>query len=106
MVRLDDRVLEIEAPAGFYFDYLSRPDHVSDIEALAQQHLSRNFKLLVNQQMHTPVVAVDPSKERESNEAAAREAALGNPVVQAAVEILGGEVHDVRARRARHREAK
>ena len=103
---MGDKELEIEASNNFRHTYLSRSDHVSEIEELAGRFFDR--KLWVKVTMPTApqmAAAADGSaKKAKSSSAERAEAALGNPIVKAAVEILGGEVAEVRERRPRRRE--
>lgn len=94
-------VLTVCAPRGFYFDYLARRDHVEEIAALAAQYFGRALRV--------EVIALDGAPERkptapEPSPAELTEAALGNDTVKAAMQILGGEVQEVRSRGARRRE--
>jgi DNA polymerase III subunit gamma/tau len=101
--RLEEAVLEIDAPPGFRHDYLARRDHVTEVEDLARRFFRRDVRVAIR-----PKSAVNGNGATEGAEVESQAdlttAALGNPVVRAAVEILGGEVAEVRSRRPRRRE--
>ncbi len=104
LVKLDGPLLHIAAASGFRFDYLARRDHVSEIEDLAARFFGRELRLTVAAraaQSNAPatVAAAEPKIDLTA-------AALGNPAVRAAMEILGGEVAEVRARKPRRQEEK
>jgi DNA polymerase III subunit gamma/tau len=101
LASLDAKALRITAPRGFRFDYLNRRDHVGEIEELARRFFGRDLRLTVAEGAAAPTVAGRPEKPSSAELAAT---ALGNPAVRAAMEILGGEVAEVRERRTRRRE--
>jgi DNA-binding YbaB/EbfC family protein len=90
---------EVLAPRGFYYEYLARRDHVAEIEDLAGRFFKRALGVSVKQREAVAAgTASEAAKNPKPNEAELERAALGNPVVKAAMEILGGEVHTVRSR--------
>jgi DNA polymerase-3 subunit gamma/tau len=100
--RLDGAVLTLNVPRGYYYDYLAQRDHTQLVEELARRFFGRDLRVAVN--------AVDgedsdgvPGGSTESP-AALHAAALDNPAVRAAVDILGGQVQEVKARPRRGRE--
>jgi DNA polymerase-3 subunit gamma/tau len=103
MSRMDGNILEVQAPAGFRHDYLARRDHVAEVEDLVARFFQRPLRFVVQ-----PGTAKKNAAETQGNTAATKAdlttAAMGDPVVRAAVEILGGEVAEVRSRRSRRRE--
>ncbi len=99
--RLDGLRVAIEAPRGFRAVYLARRDHVAQIEELAARFFGRPMRVQVTAAESGS--AGEPDAPRPS--AAERtSAALQDPAVQAAVNILGGEIAEVRERRPRRRE--
>jgi DNA polymerase-3 subunit gamma/tau len=99
--RLEGVALEIDAPAGFRHDYLARRDHVSEIEELASRFFRREVRVLVRPKAVTNGNGSSGEEMKVESKADLTAAALGNPVVRAAVQILGGEVAEVRSRRPR-----
>jgi DNA polymerase-3 subunit gamma/tau len=104
MSRMEGSVLEIEAPAGFRHDYLARRDHVAEVEDLVGRFFHRPLRVVVQPGTAKKAAADEPPGEAATSAADLTTAALGDPVVRAAVEILGGEVAEVRSRRGRRRE--
>ena len=99
--RPEGQSMAIEAPRGFRADYLSRQDHVAQVEELAARFFGRPMRVRVTAADLAPAAA--PAPPRPST-AELTSAALLDPAVQAAVDILGGEVAEVRERRPRRRE--
>jgi DNA polymerase-3 subunit gamma/tau len=101
--RLDGPELALRVPKGYYYDYLAQRDHARLVEDLAARFFGRRVRVTVT--------AIDPSEQEAAASAVAaaspadlHAAALENPVVRAAVEILGGEVREVKSRTRRGRE--
>ncbi len=102
---LEGATLALAAPRGFRFDYLSRRDHVAELEEIAARFFARPMRLQLDvadgsSAADAPAAAAPPKR----TPAELASAALQNPAVKAAVEILGGEVAEVRERRPRRRE--
>jgi hypothetical protein len=101
--RLDGPVLTLNVPRGYYYDYLAQRDHAQLVEELARRFFGRDLRVAVN------AVEVEDSNgsagESPESPAALHAAALDNPAVRAAVEILGGQVQQVKARPRRGRES-
>jgi DNA polymerase-3 subunit gamma/tau len=99
---LDESVLTLNVPRGYYYDYLAQRDHTQLVEELARRFFGRDLRVTVN--------AIDAEKsspasaEPAESPAALHAAALDNPAVRAAVDILGGQVQEVKARPRRGRE--
>jgi DNA polymerase III subunit gamma/tau len=97
---LDGGALALVVPGGYYYDYLAQRDHTQLVEELARRFFERPLR-----------VTVQAAEVKESGAAAAtaespaamHAAALGDPVVRAAVEIFGGEVTEVKSRARRGR---
>lgn len=100
---LDEPALTLNVPRGYYYDYLVQRDHTQLVEELARRFFGRDLRVTVN------AVDVDaaaaPAAEPAESPAALHAAALDNPAVRAAVEILGGQVQEVKARPRRGRES-
>ncbi len=95
---VDGAVVALRVPAGHYHDYLAQRDHTQLVEDLAQQFFGRPLRVTV--QVATPAAA---AAEPTDSAADLQSAALGDPVVRAAVEIFGGEVQEVKSRARRTR---
>jgi len=95
---VDGPVLALRVPRGYYYDYLAQ--HTDLVQELAARFFGRSFRVTV-----TGTDAAEPERAAAEPEspAALQAAALGNPVVRAAVEILGGEVQEVKPRVRRER---
>jgi DNA polymerase-3 subunit gamma/tau len=93
----DGAVLALTVPGGYYYDYLAQ--HARQVEEMAQRFFGRAVRLTVSAIEAAPESTPAPPESA----AALHAAALGNPVVRAAVEILGGEVQEVRSRVRRER---
>ena len=95
----ESSTLALRVPAGYYYDYLAQRAHTGLIEDLAHRFFGRP--------MRVTVAAAEAGEEAAAsgteNAAGLHAAALGDPVVQAAVEILGGEVQEVKSRAQRRR---
>ncbi len=89
-------------PRGFRFDYLSRRDHLSLIEELAGRFFGRPIRITV--EVGEAANGGAPVEPPRASTAELTSAAMENPAVKAAVQILGGEVAEVRERRPRRRE--
>jgi DNA polymerase-3 subunit gamma/tau len=104
LFRLEGSALEIEAPAGFRHDYLARRDHVAELEDLARRFFGRELRVSVRPRSEANGNGAKRREERSESQADLTAAALGHPTVRAAVEILGGEIAEVRPRRPRRPE--
>ncbi|HEX7408976.1 MAG TPA: DNA polymerase III subunit gamma/tau [Candidatus Binatia bacterium] len=101
-VNCDGPELTLRVPQGYYYDYLAQRDHAGLVEDMARRFFGRPMRLTVK----TPEGAPEPAPAAPEPPAALHAAALGNPVVRAAVEILGGEVQEVKSRPRRERGSK
>jgi DNA polymerase-3 subunit gamma/tau len=99
VARLDEAVLALSVPHGHYYDYLAQREHTQLVEGLARRFFDRPLRVTVS----VAEAADEPAAAPVESPAALHAAALGNPVVQAAVAILGGEVQEVRSRERRER---
>ena len=97
---LDGGVLALSAPRGYYYDYLAQ--HTQLVQDLAASFFGRPQRVTVSA---AEVAAPSGESAAAESPAALHEAALGNPVVRAAVEILGGEVQEVKSRPRRQKGA-
>jgi DNA polymerase-3 subunit gamma/tau len=91
---LNDGAIRLRVPAGHFYDYLTSPTNLAVLKDLAQKFFARS--------MHVDVEAgiqdVSAPAAPEPTAAELHEAALKDPKVQAAMQILGGEVREVRKR--------
>jgi DNA polymerase-3 subunit gamma/tau len=89
--------LALNVPGGYYYDYLAQRNHTQLVEDLARRFFGRPLRITVS--------AAAPAQEQSSTPAESpavmQAAALDDPVVRAAVEILGGEVQEVKSRARR-----
>jgi DNA polymerase-3 subunit gamma/tau len=97
---LDGKDLVLAVPSGYYYDYLAQRDHARLVEELAQRFFGQPYRVRV-QIAETATTSAEPAAEVSNADLHAT--ALGHPVVRAAVEILGGEVREVRARTRREK---
>jgi len=97
----DGQAITLEAPRGFRADYLSRHDHVAQIESLAARFFGRPMRVRLSA---SDAAREAPAEPQRATAAELTNAALQDPKVQAAVSIFGGEVTEVRDRRPRRRE--
>jgi DNA polymerase-3 subunit gamma/tau len=93
----DGATLALRVPSGYYYDYLAQRDHTQLVEELAERFFGRPIRVTVTAAEAQQATA--PS--REESPTALHAAALGDPVVRAAVEIFGGEVQEVKSRARR-----
>ena len=93
----DGAVLALAVPDGYYYDYLRQ--HTRQVEEMAQRFFGRALRVTVS----VAEAAAAPGPAPPESAAAVHAAALENPVVRAAVEILGGEVQEVRSRPRREK---
>jgi DNA polymerase III subunit gamma/tau len=95
---LDGPVLALAVPRGYFHDYLVQRDHTQLLEELAARFFERPLRVIVK-----PAEAVEAASAPTTveNPAVLHAEALGDPVVRAAVEILGGEVQEVKSRARR-----
>jgi DNA polymerase-3 subunit gamma/tau len=100
--QLDVGGATLTVPRGFRFDYLSRRDHLALIEDLAARFFGRPLRVLV--EAGEAANGGAPPAPPKPSAAELASTAMQNPAVKAAVEILGGEVAEVRERRSRRRE--
>jgi DNA polymerase-3 subunit gamma/tau len=101
LTRLGGQDVAIEAPRGFRADYLSRRDHLAQIEELAARFYGRPMRVQVSA---SDAATAGSSEAPRATAAELTSAAMQDPAVQAAVSILGGEIAEVRERRPRRRE--
>jgi len=94
--RFDGDALELAVPAGYYYDYLAHRDHLKLVEDLAARFLGKPVRVSVTEGSLPPA----PTEEVAEKPTRAQQAAnvMAHPVVRAAVDILGGELHDVKTR--------
>jgi len=91
---LDGTVVALQVPRGYYYDYLAQRDHMQLVEELAR----RFFERPVAVKLTTSDVQAPATEAAPESPAALHAAALGNATVRAAVEILGGEVQEIKPR--------
>ena len=96
---LDGPHLTLSVPPGYYYDYLAQKDHTALIEDLARRFFGRPLRVAVNASTSEAGSAAPPGPHPADLQAVA----LNDPRVQAAVQILGGEVEQVKPRTRRQR---
>jgi DNA polymerase-3 subunit gamma/tau len=98
--QLDGDAIHLRVPAGHFYDYLSTPTNLNVVKELAQKFFARAMRVDVE----SHVAAAAEPEAPQPTAAELHEAALSDPTVQAAVQILGGEVQEVRARKRSRKE--
>ncbi len=101
---LGDKLLELEVQEGFRANYLKDPGHLTSIEALAGEFFGRPIRVVVRELARAESQAED--KGREPSAAERADAVMQHPTVKAAMDILDGELAEVRQRKARKRGGK
>lgn len=91
---LEGPEIRLQVPAGHFHDYLAEPAHLRELEALLGQFLDRSVRVVVEPMAADPSVA--PAAPPSTAEL--RRVAMENSTVQVAMEVLGGEIQDVRSR--------
>ncbi|HUI25685.1 MAG TPA: DNA polymerase III subunit gamma/tau, partial [Candidatus Kryptonia bacterium] len=97
VTRFENELLELAAPEGYYYDYLVHSDHLRTLEELVSRFVNRKVRVKITARAATVAPAAAEAIEKPSR---AQQAAnvMAHPVVRAAVDILGGELHEVKAR--------
>ena len=96
---LGEHSLSIAAPEGFRANYLRESTSSSALEELAGTFFGRRMRVtIVGQRREDPAAADGPTEPTPAERA---EAAMKNPAVQKTLEILDGELSEVRQRRPR-----
>jgi len=85
--------LVLAVPAGYFHDYLAQPEPIATTTELASRYFGRPMRVSVKAREDPAGTARAPTVRD------LRERALGDPIVQAAVEIFGGQLQEVRPRR-------
>ena len=98
--QINGDMIRLRVPSGHFYDYLSAPTNLNTVKDLAQKFFARAMQIGVEAYTAAPAPAAEP----EPTAAELHEAALSDPSVQAAVQILGGEVREVRPRRRPRKE--
>jgi DNA polymerase-3 subunit gamma/tau len=93
--QIDGDALRLRVPTGHFYDYLSAPVNLSTLKDLAQRFFTRALQVVVEPRAVEPDAPVEP----EPSAAELHDAALNDPSVKAAMEILGGEIQEIRQRR-------
>ncbi|HYD47566.1 MAG TPA: hypothetical protein VEB21_04430, partial [Terriglobales bacterium] len=91
--------LSLSVPKGYYLDYLGQRDHIALVEELASRYFGRPISVAVSASAPAPASAKPVEQGPSAAELHAQ--AADDPKVQAALEILGGEIREVRPRRRR-----
>ncbi len=85
--------LDLVIPSGFHHDYLARREHLLLVEELATRFYGRP----VRAGLHATAPAPRPQKVEPDKRELAKEV-LGDPAVKTVVDILGGEVQEIKTR--------
>ncbi len=88
-------VLQLAVPPGYLFDYLNQRDNADGIAELASHYFARSLRIAVVAAEPEPAASVPAELDAATRHARAME----DPAVRAAVEILGGQLQEVRARK-------
>ncbi|MCK6556359.1 DNA polymerase III subunit gamma/tau [Candidatus Binatia bacterium] len=97
---LEGPELALSVPSGYYYDYLAQRDHAQIVEDLARRFFGRSYRVSVRTSEAAPAA---PASGTAPTAADLHAAAMDHPAVRAAVEILGGEVHEIKPRGRRDR---
>jgi hypothetical protein len=87
--------LELEVPGGFHRDYLVRDEQMSLVENLASRFYGSPVRLSLREAARAEAPR---GKKQAAGEAKPRDL-LREPAVQAVIDILGGEVREVKSGR-------
>lgn len=93
---LDADVVPLAIAPGFFHDYLLRPESLAAVEELAARYFGRPLRFSVSALTEAAAAAQRPPTAAEM-----RARALEDPTVRAAVDVLGGQLQEVRPRRTR-----
>ena len=96
VVRFENGALSLSAPEGYYYDYLVHRDHLKTLEDLLSRFIDRPVRLNVAARAAATPEPVENSEKPSRAQQAAN--VMAHPVVRAAVDILGGELHEVKTR--------
>jgi DNA polymerase-3 subunit gamma/tau len=96
---LDEERLTLDVPQGYLYDYLAQQSHIQLLEDLAARFFGRPLRASIAPKETSP----QPDEEAPPSPAQLHKGAMENPVVQAAVQILGGEVQEVKSRARKER---
>ncbi|MBI3388516.1 MAG: DNA polymerase III subunit gamma/tau [Deltaproteobacteria bacterium] len=98
VARMTASMLEIAAPEGYYYDYLAHRDHLKLVEELAERFFGTPLRVMVT--ARRAAAAAPPVTDTADKPTRAQQTAtvMAHPLVKAAVDILGGELHEVKTR--------
>jgi DNA polymerase III subunit gamma/tau len=96
VARLGSGVLELAVPEGYYYDYLIHRDHLKIVEELAARFFGGDVRVIITAHK----VDAAPAAEQGEKVSRAQQAAsvMAHPAVRAAVDILGGELQEIKTR--------
>jgi DNA polymerase-3 subunit gamma/tau len=97
--RLDQERLTLNVPRGYLYDHLAQQSHIQLLEDLAARFFGRPLRASIVPRD----TSGSPEEEPPPSPAQLQKGAMQNPVVQAAVQILGGEVQEVKSRTRKER---
>jgi len=98
---IDGNQLKMAAREGFRANYLRDPDHLGRLEELAAGFFGRRVKVVIRTEK--PATAKREKVSAEPTTAERVDMVMQEPMVRAAIDILGGELAEVRQRRPRER---
>lgn len=99
VVTLDAEILRVQFPKdSIYFDMLKDPERLAQLHAIVTTQLGANVRVELTQRAGPSAREQQESRlsEHAKNTRAMTEQALQNPAVQAASQILGAEIRDVK----------
>ncbi|MBI4514368.1 MAG: DNA polymerase III subunit gamma/tau [Deltaproteobacteria bacterium] len=94
--RREGGVLELAAPPGYYYDYLAHKDHLAMVQELAGRFFGGGLRVVVVE--GGPAASGETAAAPKPSRAQQAAKVMEHPVVRAAVDILGGELHEVKTR--------
>ncbi len=96
--RFDPAGIELVAVEGYYYDYLAHKDHLALVQDLAGRFFGSPVRVVVTARKEASPSAAGSDERNAPSRAQQTASALAHPVVRAAVDILGGELHEVKTR--------
>jgi DNA polymerase-3 subunit gamma/tau len=105
LVQQAEGALELAAPEGYYYNYLAHRDHLALLQELATRFFGSKMRVSVSPGKPSVALAESgPQGEERPSRAKQTADVLAHPTVRAAVDILGGELHEVKSRPRTQRE--
>jgi hypothetical protein len=101
--QLGGKDLVLVVPRGYYYDYLVQREHTQLVEELARRFFGQPVRVVVTA-ADAEGDGAEAAPDAAASPAVIQAAVMENPTVRAAVEILGGQLHEVKRRTRRGKE--